>query len=33
MKKYGEDKVPKGFTVTPPVSPEQQINQAAGMTI
>ena len=30
---FGEDKVPKGFTVTPSVSPEQQINQAAGMTI
>tara|TARA_R100001443_G_scaffold7639_1_gene16967 strand:+ start:26146 stop:29232 length:3087 start_codon:yes stop_codon:yes gene_type:complete len=33
IQKYGEDKVPKGFTVINPPTPEEQINQAAGMSL
>jgi len=33
IQKHGEDKVPNGFTVINPPTPEEQINQAAGMSL
>jgi hypothetical protein len=33
IQQFGEDKVPKGFTVITPPTPEEQINQAAGMSL